>query len=113
MANENIEDDNADPKESESKNPDSPSGPQCIGNNPRPKGKEDSTDLPGGLGAAQDLFDQLTGGQSTLDPETGTLIGDNKTQLRPQGSAEDPRPRVDVPANVGTSGKHETIHFND
>jgi hypothetical protein len=42
--------------------------------------------------------------------ETGAVTADNGVLSRP---GADGRPRVDVPADVGPSGKHETIHFND
>jgi len=85
-------------------------GPQCIGNNPEEKNGRTNTDLPGGRKAAEKLFDELTGGESTRDPETGGLKGANDVRIR---TGDDGRVRVDVPADVGPSGKHETIHFND
>jgi hypothetical protein len=84
--------------------------PNTIGNNPKDKKGRINTDLPGGQAAADDIFGGLAEGEVTTDTETGAVTADNGVLSRP---GADGRPRVDVPADVGPSGKHETIHFND
>lgn len=86
--------------------PTQPGGP-TIGNNPRPSsGQRVNTDLPGGEAAAKAKFDELTGGTSRIDPETGHLVGENGVRLR--FDEVDGRYRIDRPGSPP-----ETIHFND
>ena len=84
---------------------------QCIGDNAEETSGRFNSDLPGGQEAAEKLFEELAEGNIKVDPETGKRTAENKVQIRP-GTEKDPRPRVDVPADVGNAGKHETIHFN-
>jgi hypothetical protein len=81
-----------------------------IGNTVRIQGNRALSDLPGGQRAALGRFEQLTGGNYHIDPNTGDLVGSNGVRLR---TGRDDRARIDIPANsVGSNPLHETIHFN-
>jgi hypothetical protein len=65
--------------------------------------------LPGGNNPAQtanDKFNDLTGGDNTIDPTTGDSVGRNGVRLR---FGDDGLPRIDIPGQDGFP--HETIHF--
>ena len=84
-------------------------GTETIGNNPRPAGGRINTDKEGGEAAAEEDFGELAEEPITEQPD-GTRVGANGVRIRTGG---DGRPRVDIPADVGPSGSHETIHYND
>lgn len=77
-----------------------------IGNNPQTASGRINTDMPGGDEAAEELFEQITKGQATTDPNTGHQVGPNGERLR---TGKDGRKRIDIPARGGNP--HETIHF--
>jgi hypothetical protein len=78
---------------------------KLIGNNARPERGRVKTDLPGVNPTPDELFDRLTGGQSTTLPD-GSRLGPNGVRLRPDTGNG---PRIDIPANGDRT--HETIHF--
>jgi len=67
-----------------------------------------NTDLSGGEEAADNVFDDLTGGISVTD-DRGHRVGPNNVRRR---TGRDGRPRVDIPAPSSGNRGPETIHFN-
>jgi hypothetical protein len=59
-----------------------------------------------GSGNPEGKFDELTGGQSTTQPD-GTRVGPNGVRLRP--GTDTKGPRIDIPARGDR--KHETVHY--
>jgi RHS repeat-associated protein len=80
-----------------------------LGDNVRDgSGNRKKSDLPGGQEAADELFDQLTGGTGKPDPNNPDhSVGENGVRKRPRKSGKGPR--VDIPSKGGKP--HETIHF--
>jgi len=74
-----------------------------TGNNPREGSGRTNTDLPGD---SQGVFDRLSGGKSTTQPD-GSKVAPNGVRFRPGQDGKGPR--IDIPAKGSRS--HETIHF--
>jgi RHS repeat-associated protein len=82
--------------------PELPTG--LTGQNPQnSSGKRTNTDLPGN---SQGVFDRLSGGKSTTQPD-GTKVAPNGVRLRPGSGGQGPR--IDIPGRG--SRPPETIHF--